>query len=237
MKLRVASWLAILLLALQASPVLAQWFYDNGPINGNEDAWPINNGYVVSDSFVAGESGTFLAFDLGVWELPRPCALCGMTSVQWSITSGENSGTMYGYGTAFGDSLSDKFLSINSYGYEIDLIRVDGAIFPNYFTPGQTYWLNLWNAVVPGAGPVYWDENGGAGCGGNGGGKNCPSLASENFVGTIPSEAFTFEGCACGCNQSCSLESAGSTPEPSSIVLFGSGVLCLAGVLRRRLNL
>ena len=42
--------------------------------------------------------------------------------------------------------------------------------------------MNLSNAVVNTGDPVYWDENSG------------PSLASENSVGTIPSESFTVLG-------------------------------------------
>ena len=89
-------------------------------------------------------------------------------------------------------------------------------------TYGTTYWLNLQNATVPSGDPVYWDENSGAGCGGSG----CPSSASESALGTIPSEAFTIGGGS---------STSGSTPEPSSIMLFGSGILGLAGVLRRKL--
>ncbi|HEY5175964.1 MAG TPA: PEP-CTERM sorting domain-containing protein [Terriglobales bacterium] len=44
----------------------------------------------------------------------------------------------------------------------------------------------------------------------------------ENTLGSIPSEAFTLTG------------PGGTTPEPSSIMLFGSGILGLAGVLQRR---
>ena len=236
--LRIAS-LVMLFLALAAVPAQAQWFYDNGPINGRTEAWQINDGSVVSDTFVAGNYGTFFSFSFGVWEPPRVCALCGMSSVQWSITSDPDGGTVFASGTASGVYLSDTFLYADYWsGYEVHLIRVSDQNM--YFTSGEQYWLNLWNAVVPGGGFVLWDENGGAGCGGNGGGKNCPSLAYENFVGPIPSEAFTLEGCACGCwteQRDCPFGSAGTTPEPASIALLGSGVLGLAGVLRRKLLL
>ena len=53
-----------------------------------------------------------------------------------------------------------------------------------------------------------WDQNSGL------------SQAYDDAVGAIPSEAFYIDGTA--------------TPEPSSIMLFGSGILGLAGVLRRR---
>ena len=210
MRMRIAS-LAVLCLALAAIPAMAQ--YDNGPINGTTDAWTINFGYIVSDTFTA-ESSSVTGFSFGVWEFPGDV----MTSVQWSITSSENSGTTYGSGTASGSGLSDTFISSNQYGYDIDVIKVTGLSVG--VTNGSTYWLNLQNATVPSGDPVYWDENSGKGCGGTG----CPSMASESAVGTIPSEAFTING-----------GSSGTTPEPSSIMLFGSGILGLAGVLRRKL--
>jgi PEP-CTERM motif len=77
-----------------------------------------------------------------------------------------------------------------------------------------TYWLNMDNAVINDD-PAYWDENSG------------PAQASENSVGTIPSEAFTIFGSSNG---------SSTVPEPASILLFGSGMLGLAGVLRRRLS-
>ena len=53
MKLRIAL-LAILCLALALVPAWAQnWSYDNGPINGTTDAWTINFGYIVSDTYIA----------------------------------------------------------------------------------------------------------------------------------------------------------------------------------------
>jgi len=157
MKPRIA-WLAILLLSLAAVPTWAHsnWTYDNGPINGNTDAWTINFGYIVSDTFVAG-GGSYdyvIGFSFGVWEFPGhgPCVLCGpirdtMYSVQWSITSGENGGMLYGSGTATrsGGTLTDAFLSVNQYGYDMDRVTVTGLGIP--VTPGTTYWLNLFNAA------------------------------------------------------------------------------------------
>jgi len=73
--------------------------------------------------------------------------------------------------------------------------------------------------VVPSGDPVAWDENSGIGCSSPG----CPSEPSGNFEGTIPSESFTVN------------DSNGPTPEPGSVFLFASGIVGLAGVLRRRL--
>jgi PEP-CTERM motif len=212
--MRIAS-LTVLCLALASVPAFAQWSYDNGPINGTTDAWTINFGYIVSDSFNPGGSSAN-AFTFGVWEFPGDT----MSSVDWSMTSSENGGFVFGSGTASGANLSDQFISTNQYGYNIDVIHVSGLNVTG-LVPGSVTWLNLQNATVPSGDPVYWDENSGQGCGGS----SCPSQASESAVGTIPSEAFTIGNTG----------TSGSTPEPSSIMLFGSGILGLAGVLRRKL--
>ena len=128
-------------------------------------------------------------------------------TVDWSITSAEFGGTTYGSGTA---SLSSTFISSNQYGYDIDRLSASGL----YLALGAgTYWLNLQNATTALGDPLFWDENSG------------PSSASESAVGTIASEAFDINGTR-------NVES----PEPGSILLFGSGILGLAGLLRRKLR-
>ena len=235
MKLRIA-FLAILCLALA---VLSAWgrndadcktpdcgppnpgAYDNGPINGTADAWTINFGYVVSDTFTGVNVVNSLQF--GAWEFPGDTLL----SVDWSITDSENapcpSELCLGNGTVGGKNLIDTFISSNQFGYNVDLAS---ALIPGVQVPEfVTLWLNLQNAVVASGDPVFWDENSGLGCMGPG----CPSLASESAVGTIPSEAFSINGGSGG--------GAAGCPEPSSIVLVGSGILGLAGLLRRTLYL
>ncbi len=209
MKLRIAC-LTILCLVLSAIPALAAT-YDNGPINGTTDAWTINFGYVVSDTFtVAAGGGSGFSADIGVWEFPGDTVL----TVDWTITATEN-----GIGVGGTANVTDTFISTNQFGYSVDKLHFNTPI--GQLNAG-TYWLNLANAVVSTGDPVFWDENSGAGCGGSG----CPSAASESAVGTIPSEAFTVNYSGGG---------MGTTPEPSSIMLFGSGILGLAGVLRRKL--
>ena len=202
--MRIAA-LTVLCLALAVIPAMAD--VNNGPINGTTDAWTINFGYVVSDQYTA-DNMTVTGFMFGVWEFPGDV----LSSVDWSITSGENSGTTFGSGTASGKNVTDQFISDNQYGYDIDKITVSGLSVPE--VSGTKYWLNLQNATVPSGDPVYWDENSGK------------ASASESAVGTIPSEAFTINTSGGG---------SGSTPEPSSIMLFGSGILGLAGVLRRKM--
>ena len=207
MKLRIAS-LTLLCLALVAViPASAQILYKNGNLNGTVDAWTINFGYTVSDTFSLSSNSTVGSFYLDVWEFPGDTVL----TVDWSITSQEFGGTTYGSGTS---RVTDSFISVNQYGYDIDHISApDVCCFP--LGPG-TYWLNLQNAVTAQGNPLYWDENSG------------PSQASESALGTIPSESFEIVG-------SSGSSSSGQTPEPTSIMLFGSGILGLAGVLRRKL--
>ena len=66
--------------------------YDNGPINGNTDAWTINFGFIVSDSFtIANDQTLITGMSFGAWLFSGDT----LTSVEVSITSGENSGTSY----------------------------------------------------------------------------------------------------------------------------------------------
>jgi len=160
--------------------------YENGPVNGTTDAWTINYGYVVSDTFVPG-SITVSGFDLGVWEFPGDT----LTSVDWSVTTQPNGGTVLGSGTVSGSSLKDAFISTNQYGYNIDKISATGLNVT--VTVNNTYWVNLQNASVPSGDPVYWDENSGASCTSPG----CPSQAYDSAVGTIASEAFDLTGNGC----------------------------------------
>jgi hypothetical protein len=81
-----------------------------------------------------------------------------------------------------------------------------------------SYWLNIQNASSAAGDPVYWDENSG------------PSMASENTVGTIPSESFTVLG-----TSSTTTTTTFFGPEPSEPALLLSGFVGLAAVLRRKL--
>ena len=183
----------------RAPSPLDSWTYENGPINGTTDAWTINFGYVASNSFLVNTSqgAQVYGFDFGAWEYPGD----KLKSVDWSITSSPNGGTVYGSGTASGANLSDQFVSTSQYGYDIDKISVSG-LYVSLANGG--YYLNLQNASVPSGDPVYWDENSGAGCESPG----CPSQAYESSVGTIPSESFDITGSG-GTSNGCFVEQQG----------------------------
>ncbi len=157
--------------------------YDNGPINGTTDAWAINSGFVVSDTFtVPGSGGPITGLSFGAWAFPGDV----LRTVEISISS-----QALGGGTIYSDQVvnfTQSGCSGNQYGFNICTETSGNLSGPNL--AAGTYWVNLQNAVVNSGDPIYWDENSGIGCNGQG----CPSEASENSVGTIPSEAFTVLG-------------------------------------------
>jgi hypothetical protein len=53
--------LLLAIAALLAVPAVAQVVYENGPINGNVDAWTINFGFAVADSFTISGGPTLSA--------------------------------------------------------------------------------------------------------------------------------------------------------------------------------
>jgi hypothetical protein len=132
-----------------------------------------------------------------------------------SITSGINSGTIYFDGTV---GLSASGCAPNEFGFNV---CTETASFAGPTLPNGTYWLNLQNANLPDGDLVGWDENAGIGCHSPG----CPSEGWDSNEGPIPSEAFSVLGSA-----------SNTTPEPSSIMLFGSSIVVgVAGMLRRKL--
>jgi hypothetical protein len=205
MKRRIAS-LALLTLCMATIPVLAQNdIYNDGPTNGTTDAWTFNFGFTPSDSFIVPTGGATIN---GVNFAAWLTPGDVLESAEVTFTQQELGGTVY-----FDQQVNftQSGCVLNQYGYNV---CTETGSFPGVSLNAGAYWMTLQNGVVNTGDPVYWDENSG------------PSSASESILGTIPSESFTLLGRA---------NSGGTTPEPSSILLFGSGILGLAGVLRRRL--
>ena len=172
MKLRILS-LSILVVCLAVVPAVAQTVYNNGPINGTTDAWSVSFGFVVSDTFTVGSGGASITgLSFGVWMFPGDDIHVG----EASITSSEFGGTTY---TDQIVNFTVSGCSGNQYGFNV--CTETGTFGSAVNLAGGTYWLNLQNFEDVGD-PIYWDENSG------------PSQASENSVGTIPSESFTVLG-------------------------------------------
>jgi len=147
--------------------------YDNGPINGTVEAWTINFGFVVSDSFTAGQATNVNGMTFGAWLFPGDV----LESVEISITSQPNGGTTY-----FDQTVS--FNGSNCFGNQLgyNVCTETSNSFSGPQLQAGTYWVNLQNATVNTGDPVSWDEN------------NGPSQAYDSSVGTIPSESFTLLG-------------------------------------------
>jgi hypothetical protein len=162
----VVALLGMVLTATAWSDVL---LYDNGPIDGSIDAYTINYGFSVSDSFTLSGNSTLTEAQIGLWVFTddRP------TSVDWSI------GT-----AAFGNDVSsgtgnliNTFQNINSDGYDIlaSTFSLNGTL------GAGTYWLTLQNAVVASANLIFWDGNGGNSLAYQMPGNDLPLDESESF--------------------------------------------------------
>lgn len=206
MKLRLALF-AVPGLSLLTTPAVAQVdLYDNGPTNGTVDAWTINFGFAVSDQFTMSSAAQVNGLQFAAWLFPGDV----IESVQISITSDEYGGITYFEGQV---DVTQSGCVLNQFSYNV--CNENLAFSPVALNAGS-YWLNMQNAVVNTGDPVYWDENDG------------PSGASENSLGTIPSESFTILG------SSTTTTSTGTIPEPGSLMLFGSGGIGLLSMLRRK---
>jgi hypothetical protein len=226
------SLLTILCLALSAT-AFAQYpiIYSEGPIDGNDNAFFVTGpafpnflGYVqdISNGFVAAYSSNhFIDLEFGEWSVGAP------TSFSYELGSAAF-GTDVGSATVAQDAGNSHLLFTNSFGYGVYDVKVN--VFDNFLTAGQTYWLTVSNATDAGNdGTQAWDVPNG----GSGGPATCNFRQSGTNFGDcgFGGESFTLSDCgACGCG-GC------TTPEPSTILLFGSGILSIAGILRRRLNI
>ncbi len=166
--------------------------YNDGLANATVNAWSINNGYVVSDSFqLAAGANNLTALCFYAWVSP---IVDVPNTVDLSITSAENGGTTYfnqtlpltcaQYCTAGQALAPPNYPYSGTCGTSGGLADVYGctALFSASLNAG-TYWLNLQSATTtPAGGFVFWDENSG------------PSLASSTAVGTIPAESFAVYG-------------------------------------------
>ena len=129
--------------------------YDNGPFNGTIDAWTINSGFQVADSFPLSGSSTLTGVNFTAWLFSGDTA----NTVDWAIVGDptNQAGTTFFSGT--GAVLTPTFLTNNGFGY---------GVYNENFSLGSlslgagTYWLVLQNAVSSQNQPVYWDENDGA---------------------------------------------------------------------------
>ena len=199
--------MVVLVVAASAVPAKADTVvvYDNGPLNGNVQAYGINFGFSVSDSFPGPDGFTTLTgATIGLWVLLGDKPL----TVDWSIGT-----SFFGSDVASGTSnLTNKPDFTNSFGYRVFTSSFSFGILG--FIPQGTYYLTLQNATSVEGNSVYWDQNSG------------PSLAMDSSLGSVPSETFQIIGNRVG----------DLVPEPASLLLIATGLLVLAGAVRKRIK-
>ena len=209
---RMLAVLALAILAMSHS-ARGQVLYENGPANGHTDAWLISlDGYAVSDSFVVTAPASVTGFSFALWMYPGDT----LASVELSITSQAFGGTTFFQGMIGNFTESNCFA--NQFGFDV---CQETASFNGPALQNGSYWVNVQNAMAQNGDVAWWDENSGIGCQSPG----CPSTAKDlDLPGTIPSESFTVMGTTSG---------TGTTPEPSSLLLFTCGALGIAGLRRK----
>lgn len=220
MKTRTTSLFLLIILCLALSaPVLAQsWFVNTGPINGNLNAFIIDGpggpyGQSISDEFISVATGSPGVANFGEWTLGG-----APTVVNWSLGT-TSFGSDLGSG---GGAVTSTFRGTNAFGYGIYNTQVRISISGSGgLMAGHTYYFTLSGANDAGGSQLdAWDdiESPLASC-------YFQNPSSSGGCPTTESESLTITGC-CG----------RPVPEPGSILLFGSGILGLAGVLRRKLT-
>jgi PEP-CTERM motif len=118
------------------------------------------------------------------------------------------SGENFGIGYGSGLTILPVTVPCNGIGQCVYTVPISGILA---LSPG-TYWLNL----TEGPPDLAWFESFGPS-------EASHTSANGSTIFNIPSEAFTLTG-----NQ---------VPEPGSFLMLGTGILGLAGVLRRKLKL
>jgi hypothetical protein len=216
MMTRIVSLLATVLLVPMM--VVAGTVYENGPqdIHEHYGAYGLTSPFWVSNTFtVSTGTPTVTGLSIWIWVFPGN----HNPSAQLLLSSQVNGG-----GTVYFNQMV-QFAESNCYADGLGFSHCEETATWNNgpALANGTYWVTLKNGSFPSGDAIFWDTNAGAGCQSQG----CPSQAQWS-TGTIPSETFTILGT--------SGEDGGTSPKTTSLLMFGTGVVGLVGIVRRKLG-